>query len=341
MEGLSDQIFRDFEVILVDHRYEQRRERIAAMARRYIPDIPFYHLPEHRRNGIWYVGASSWNTGIALAEGQVVIMLLDYAYTPPEYVRKHWQHHQDGQKKLIVAPHAYTYLSRDKIAIPPEHIDEAWFRPQEHPELPPHIRFEAENRGQHVWEEDKFLKGGIIDEVSLFTEPFQSSWLSWLIVREPPYNDPKIIMPSGPIGGEFFHAKNESFPLEAILDIGGFPEQCDRGKGPWDTLMGHVFAKAGYQICLDNSNIVYCINPRPIMPSMPWGGFDSSPNGRWTWANGVGYQDTRLAHMAQTGDYHTQNPFDIRKLREKWLNYKRNSLPWPSYDIPDEVYYAT
>jgi len=341
LAGMRDQTFRDFEVIAIDHRYSIRKDKVLEMAKRYLPDIQFTYAPEHRRNGIWYVGASSFNTAFALAEGEVVIMLLDYSYCPPQWAQRHWDMHQDGTKKLIVAPHAYIYLPRDKLAIAPEHIDEAWFRPEKRPDLSPEVRFEAENRGRYCWEEDKFLRGGIIDEMSLFTETFMPSWLSWLKIREAPYNDPKLIMPSGPIGGEFFHAKNESFKLETILDMNGVPEMVDHGKGPWDTLLGHMFTKAGCQIWLDNLNPVYCVNPRPIMPSMPWGGFSAfggSPPGRWTWEQGVAYQDERLAHMAKTGDYRSPNPFSLRELRKEYLEHKRKGV-FPIVDIPDNLYY--
>src|SRR5262245_28610299 len=105
LAAMRDQTFRDFELIIVDNRYELRHERIEAMAKEYGIERVIC-APEHRRNGKWIVAAAGFNTALALARGQVVIFLHDYTYVPAGWIEAHLGR-IDG--------HAFRYVASDHI----------------------------------------------------------------------------------------------------------------------------------------------------------------------------------------------------------------------------------
>src|SRR4029077_7375484 len=202
--GLAAQTFESFEVIFVDGRYHLRHSEVLDLVRASGLKQPFFHVPNHRYGaGPWTTISAGFNTGFMLSAGEIVMMLCDYAYAPPGWIEAHLAHHTEP--RMVVAPHRYR-------AIP----------------LP----------------EERLGGGASLDRVMAQRESYLEVFEGALTVDEilalpvEPENDSKLTMPTGPVNQLYMHTKNESFPLENILAIGGCDENYDRGRGPGDHDLG-------------------------------------------------------------------------------------------------------
>ena len=128
-EGLARQTFKDFEVVLVDHRYEHRHKQVMEYAKEL--GLNVIHVPEHHRNGKWNVLTAGWNTGFMLSEGRVIIMLMDYAYMRPNWVEKHLSYHAPNSDiKFVMGAHEYRTTPKIKIPFNELSIFENQFKPE-------------------------------------------------------------------------------------------------------------------------------------------------------------------------------------------------------------------
>lgn len=125
--GMRDQVFRDFEVILIDHRYEHRHRDVTRMADEY--GIPLIHVPEYRRNGKWCVSLPAYNTGVAVARGRILIFLSDWTYVPPGWLEAHLQHH--NAKPTYVTGRSIRYRGVEQEAFSEIQTFPQPFNPQE------------------------------------------------------------------------------------------------------------------------------------------------------------------------------------------------------------------
>lgn len=321
MAGMRDQTYGNFEVILVDRRYERRHDRVVQLAKDY-GIRNFTHTPEYRRNGKWVVFCSGWNTGFMMAEGELVIMLLDYSYAPPGWIERHLRHHFDGEgnrlpKKLVMAPH--IYLTLPPIVFKKQIDVNEWLADQ------------AAKRDHCVHQPDF---GELFDEMGIFVQPFDPSWLPTLRIMMPPHQDPKMFRVPGPIGYNYMHAKNESFLLDSVLDINGLDEAFEQGRGPMDNEFGFRFWKSGCELLLDWDARVWCINPRFIMASPPWGDRDVSVEGRWSYNQGVEYQNQRYAEIEAGARPWANNGYNLGVKRIELLKWKGlDVIPTDGLDI--------
>src|SRR4029077_1433356 len=199
--GLAAQTFESFEVIFVDGRYHLRHALVLDAVERSGLRQPFIHVPNHRYGeGPWTTISAGFNTGFMLAAGEIVLMLCDYAYTPPGWISTHLAQHTEP--RMVVAPHRYR-------------------------EMPAHVSigrvFEAEYQFSESGEVSIFYAGALSAEIILSSPP-----------QPQQVNDSKLTMPDGPVNHLYMHTKNESFPLANVLAVGGMDENYDRGRGPGD-----------------------------------------------------------------------------------------------------------
>jgi len=318
LRGLADQTYEDFEIIFVDGRYQKRHEMVLGLVKDLGIRQPFYHVPNHRNNDLWGTPCSGFNTGFMLSEGEIVIMLLDYAYAPPGWIESHLALHD--QRRLVMSPHLYTEMPGPLLT--KDGIDPIVFSAGA-PET---------TTGNILEQRDKF------EEISIFPFPFESSWLTGLAVHQWPNQDPKAIIGTGPNSYTYMHTKNDSFPLQAALEVGGMDENFDRGRGPGDTEFGYRLYMAGCQPYISQEARVYCLNPRGILPNLniviPESG---SFEGRWTYEEGKSYMDSRK------GFSKSNNPYDILERRREIWHWRELSqdreAKIPFNEVPDEVWF--
>ena len=327
LRGLAEQTFKDFEIIFVDGRYHKRHAKVLDYVEHLGIRQPFIHVPNHRYNGLWGANCAGVNTGFMLSEGEIVIMLLDYAYAPPTWIEEHLKLHD--KKRLVMAPHLYTQLP-DVVT-----LDGA---------VP--IKFSG---GPETTIDNIVKQKENFDEICIFKKPFEPSWMETLEVFKWPNQDPKIARTPGPAQFDLMHTKNDSFPLETVLDINGMDENFDKGRGPGDTEFGYRLNMAGCECWLSHEAKVFCLNPREIMPNLnmtvpvEWGERKFPIVDRWSYNEGMAYMKQRQAEIVGGKPPRANNPYDMRKKRKEiweWRELSQRRTPViPCNYVPDVLYF--
>jgi len=320
--GMADQTHPDFEILFVDHRRPHRQEIVAQKVKEYGLKS-FYHVPEHRCDK-WYHGAAGFNSGLLIAEGDITIMLQDYAYAPPGWIERHELSHQFRTPTFCIGPYCHLRIPDEKL---------------------PYKAANEQGLRCDLTEEPESVKGGY-DEFSIFNKSFSSSWVNQLQVQMPPEaQDPKFLecyhsrtLKRGPIAFWYCHAKNCSFPTEIAIKAGGVDETFDKGKGPWDNEFAFRFERAGCTVWFEPQTLTFHLDPRSLMGTMPWGAMEERKAGRWSFEDGVRYQNQRYAEMAKPGERIpvgdevvigtgrgkpvANSPYDFAEKREERLKLK-------------------
>jgi glycosyltransferase involved in cell wall biosynthesis len=325
LAGLVGQTYQDFEVVFVDGRYYKRHAQVLEAVKRSGLKQPFFHVPNHRySDGIWGTTCAGYNTGFMLAAGEIVVMLLDYTYAPPEWLATHVAHQE--KPKIIMAPHEYRFL-HGVCAWGAEPVIEFDRRGAWYADPADAVREISRQR-------DRF------DEISIFEEPFISDQLELFVVE--PERDVKCGMVTGPFNWSVFNTKNESFPLEAILDINGMDENYDRGRGPGDPDLGLRLARTGLELWVVQEAIVHCLNPRRILPNLnivlSEARLPEYPE-RWAVVDG----DTYFEKVKLKPEALALNPFSIRQRRDEIWHWRdlaqREAAAIPINVVSDNIYF--
>lgn len=330
LAGLARQTFKDFEVVFVDGRYHKRHTEVLEAVKYYALEQPFYHVPNHRYSGtIWGNPCAGYNTGFALAAGEIVVMLLDYAYAPPNWL----SHHVAHAGKIAMGPHEYRTLSGW----------ETLYEDDQDKVKNYHARQNVDGREPDEVIKEILKQYEMFEEGSIFEAAFCPEDLEHFPREE---SDAKCDIATGPLNYTYFNTKNESFPLETVLAINGMDENYDRGRGPGDPDLGLRLARQSKAEtwCVQEA-IVHCINPRQILPNLniviPEGARLPDPwADRWYIQDGYDYFEKVKSNP---GLVRAANPFDIRKLREDIWHWRQDSLReeaiLPKIIIPDSEYY--
>lgn len=309
--GLSNQTCTDFEFILVDHRYEKRRQEVRELAKECC--VNTIHIPEHRRNGKWAVVASAWNTGFMLARGKLVLALPDYCYVHPTWIERHVDRHRDGQRKIVLAP--YTFLELPPVL----KKDGTWYAPPP-PEtaglLPPRVTDPP---------------GHDFDEISIFEQPFNpmtiESLRPWPATTQC-LRDSASATDAFVPKGMMIHFRNESLPRDLLWSMNGLDENLDRGKSHIDTEFGRRFEMLGLPMEVDPDNRIFIINPRTLFPTMPQHG-----PGRWDYPKG----ETYALGTSRTA---APNPYNWATKMNALQSWRvETDIAVEGLDVRDEDYY--
>ena len=310
LAGLTQQKYQDFEVVFVDARYHERHDKVLEAVKLSGLKQPFYHVPNHRySDSIWGTTCAGYNTGFMLADGKYVIMLLDYAYTPPVWLENHVKHLE--QDKIVMGPHQYllprnVMTKNNELLI--DFINLTTFQNRPTNEI---LDLILEQR----------TKFG--DQISIFEKPFDPRHLQFYPAEE--WQELKCKMNTGPGTWEAFNTKNESFPLDGILEINGMDENFDRGSGPGDPDLGFRLAMLNLPTWIVKEAIVYCLNPRRILPNLNLvlqGKKIPPPHDkRWTFAEGQLY----FERMQAKKDKRAPNPYDLTQKRKEIWHWREES----------------
>lgn len=137
---VAHQTFPDFELIIVDHFYEERRQTVELMRRHRFPNIK--HVSPNLKSDV-YANSAGWNCGLRLAEGELAIHIVDFVWLPPDFLERHWNFYKKNPgHSLSVFVDRYKYppfgdLSHEErctLSIFQEWFDEGfaerWFVPE-------------------------------------------------------------------------------------------------------------------------------------------------------------------------------------------------------------------
>jgi hypothetical protein len=236
--GLRGQVFRDFELVLVDalrdlrgHALDEEEYQVTHVAP---VDNPF-PLNAFCRYA---------NTGLLHARGEIVVFVTDYTYLPPDCLQRHAQFHASHDfVEALMCPHQY-------LGLPPLRSS-----------FPTYKQSEVERYALDV-------EAGKLDDCmwTIFQKEFSRADADSLPLDAIyGWADPKMKMGSGPIDPTFFHAKNESVRREHVNAIDGWDEQLDHAHCYQDSdLADRLSTLRGVRWILDQTNVAYIVNPRTV-----------------------------------------------------------------------------
>ena len=336
LRGLADQTFQDFEIVFTDGRYHNRHAQVLECAKEVGLKQPLYHVPNHRYNGFWGAACGGINTGFMLAAGEIVIILLDYAYCPPGWIETHLKYHD--QPRMVMAPHLYCEMPPIVIKSPTP--------PIAFPHGVLKLQLKISLSRKNCLMKSAFLRSrlkALISSRSVLTMILKL--ICQLVFQAFSYN--------------YMHTKNDSFPLKTVLDVGGMDENWDRGRGPGDTEFGYRLLMAGLEPWICHEALVYCPNPREIMPNLnttiPIKWTSDNPNiysiqrlssyriyGRWSYEEGTAYFESRKP-MINSGNLKAPNPYDMYEKRKElweWRNLSQETEAIiPLNNVEDKEYF--
>lgn len=329
LAGMRDQTFKDFEVVIVDRRYELRHDRVMGLAHRYGIGGKTIHVPEHRRNGKWTTICSAWNTAIAVARGEYAIFLQDFAYCPPGWIESHLAMH-DKPNRIAICPYAYT-------SMPP-------LAPLRTP-----FEFASVAASDECVEPDAVIRGQVFDEMFIFVDgPFNASFVPRLEVDTRHGEDVRTAMRPWPMAVEdsWIHLKNESVLREHLLAINGLDERLERGKGPADTDVGIRLRAIGVELWWSPGRGYHVApNARILCKTMPYGNLNKSVEGRWSLTGeGMRYNGLRVAEIGAAEDKRkaarAKNNYDLRELAAALEPWREPDACPVSRDVDDLAYWG-
>jgi glycosyltransferase involved in cell wall biosynthesis len=244
LESLARQTFTDFELVLVD-AIGRRQEQVIEYARDKFIACRYVSIQPSPFPLCSFCLMS--NAGIEAATGEVLLFAVDYSRFPPDLLAKHAAFHRaDATRRAgFMGPHKYVGLDIDKSfpRFGQSQID-AYARAIENGQL------------------DRFMLsiGKALDTPA---QPHSADGGATV----PHDADPKLRMPAGPIGAEFFHAKNESVRREVVREVGGYDQDLDGAHLYQDSdFADRLSTKAGVKWILDPTAVIEIANPRHVFP---------------------------------------------------------------------------
>lgn len=324
LAGMQQQTYKDFEVILVDRRYERRHDSVVQMARD--AGVSLMHVPEHRRNGKWISFASAWNTCFAVARGELVLLLADWMCPPPDWIERHLAL-LDGKRRYVIGSYHFLTMPPLKLKKPMDFAS---------------VVTEWESTFECV-DTSPVFTGEILDEIDVFEAGrFDCSWISSL--RHPVFKKDlrTEILPVASEGVDegWLHIKNDSVARSILMEMNGLDERLERGRGPLDIDLQVRLTANRVGIYWDPGLFVYYMDPHDILPTLPFGGTKRRLEGRWSWEDGLRYVTRRRVEINFGEPPRAKNPWDIKQLEADLASWRDLNTICPIRDVSDLEYWG-
>ena len=336
LAGMRDQTFKDFELIICDHRYEKRHAEVMELAHKY--GVNCIHVPEHRRNGKWTTFCSAWNTAFALARGEYIVILQDFCYCQPNWLATHLACHERKHNMYLICP--YQHVDLPNIRTLKEYDFNHEFA---HSSL--------SGYGGHNVDISPVVAGEILPEMYIFEAgPFDPSVIPTLNVHnlEQVQDCRRFLNNSAPGVKDptWVHVKNESMKRDILWSIGGLDERLERGKGPMDTDFAIRVEGLGLALWWEPRIVDPVVpNPRRICGTLPWGAMEERIEGRWSFRDGLNYNRLRQAEILASDNRlescRAKNNYTMDELvsrLEPWRDERNH--PVYSRDVDDLTYWG-
>lgn len=264
--SLQNQLFQDFELILVDSLYHKRKELVANKINDY--SFKIKHLPPISENFTATGYCHAVNTGLVNASGKIILFLCDYTWLSPDCLQIHADFHQ----KEKLEDNCALLCPCNSIQLPKLHpnLDKLYAH---------NIPFDtAENKSKYLTQ-DRInfnnyiadINSGKLDPLmwSIFEEPISEKFVIQDLKTE--LIDPRSLWREGFIAFDpktlnQAILKNESYVLETILKINGLNENLDTNHGWQDAeFIDRLITLTNTKLFLKPEAITaYIINPRTI-----------------------------------------------------------------------------
>lgn len=209
IESFKAQTMKDFELIIVDHLYEQRKDYFKDM------NLPFKvkHVPAHPN--VWHDAGLSgvctqYNKGIIYADGELLFFSGEGYLFIPEFCEKLWTHYKQGYIPLVWYFHDNTFYQKNLPS-----LAEKWKAKPEEAEISPVPYNILGYTGQNISLEHRPLRAFKGNDLEVFSAPWE-----W-----------------------YFGCS--STPLHAMLKINGFDQRFDGDRMLLDCDVGSRLQLAG------------------------------------------------------------------------------------------------
>lgn len=212
---LAQEFGGDFQVIVADEFYHERNPYWLGELFRHSTyrNLNFIHLAPKRECRI-YDDSLGVNTALAAASGELIVILADFTWAPPNYLQAHWDFHKANPGWGMSA-----YL--DRYPLPP-------------------MKGEPYSIERDWW--------------SVFKEDFTPSWFDDKepVYRERRgcvgkiHDDGKVEIP-----GEYVYLLGDSVPLSVVKELGGIDERYVGGYGSNDVCFGIRANRIGHRWTLN------------------------------------------------------------------------------------------
>jgi glycosyltransferase involved in cell wall biosynthesis len=252
--GLKQQIFQDFELILVDTLYEKRKELVKEKSNEY--GLQVKHILQ-QEGATRY--CSAMNSGLVIADGNILYCIGDYTWLEPHCLAKHAEFHKNKTGKYAMAGNFVEYM------LPALHKD--FYRP--YASDVPYIVEEIPNRFV-MKEKENFenyvadLNEGKLDALmwSIFETPYKYTDNPLLLV----VSNVKEQRPDGITTTNHCFLKNESFDMDMVFEINGFNEALD-GSHAWTDweFIDRMITLTNTLPYYRSDAITYTVNPRTVL----------------------------------------------------------------------------
>jgi glycosyltransferase involved in cell wall biosynthesis len=324
LAGLAHQTYLDFEVIFVDGLYHRRHRRVLDAVAASGLKAKFFHVPNHRhRADLWPAVNAGYNTGFALADGDIVILVSDYSCPPPDWIAGHVKYH--NRPRLVMG----RYVCKEF----PTPVTLSGLEP----------KFYSNEVRPNITPEEIVAVTEAYDLISVFPN-FDLSAKNIDLLSDSVYTgrDPKQnVAVSGPHTFLDCNTKNDSFPLESILVINGCDERYDEWVGPFDWDLGYRLCASGLESWVSVEATIYQLNPRQYMPNaMGCLSYSARTRGRGPEQEGRAMYEA----VKSSGQIRAKNPIELRKLRSDIWHWRELSQVkqalLPRNTLSDEDYFA-
>lgn len=229
----------EFEVVLADEWHEQRDQYVFdRMGDEFFAARGFKvkHVPITKRQD-FIDHCNGWNTGLRVAEGELICFLNDYIWVYPGYLADHWRVYKECSGYSMVG-----YLDRypwPRTATTVFGDSDLWW-----------TAFAQELTVERA--------GFYFSHVTPFYQERKGGWVG----------DPVPGTPYRSIPGNLFYASlNESIPMAVLKDLNGWDERYDGGYASNDIDLGVRASMIGWKFLLKptvNFKIGQASMPRPV-----------------------------------------------------------------------------
>lgn len=240
--SLANQTFKDFELVFADNIYEYRKDIVKEKAKEY--GIRYKHVPPIVNRFPLHALCHTTNSAIAHADGDVILLTLDYRYFMPDCLQKHAEFHKSHADNFGYAPASkFVIPGEAKIGLPAYGYNEGFDQ---------YLKDLNDGKLQdYMW--------SILDKEFDTTPQDPSSWEE--LDRTKVGHDPKLYMPPGTeVSPMLIFLHSESMKSKIVFEANGLNEDLDGAHSHTDIEFSHRLRNLfDYKWIADNTNISYRI----------------------------------------------------------------------------------